>query len=153
MTRAKFHYLLYIGSLLTIAFSLPLSMFAMTIGICVLLGNFILEWNWKEKWNRLKEHKLTFYLISFPLLFFIGFIQTDNFGLAWDSYLMKLPLLIIPLVITTTKPLERREINWVLLSFIASLIIATFYSFYYLNTHVINDIREISIFISHIRFS
>jgi len=153
VTRTKFHDLLYIGSLLTIAFSLPLSMFAMTIGICVLLGNSILEWNWKEKWNRLKEHKLTFYLISFPLLFFIGFIQTDNFGLAWDSYLMKLPLLIIPLVITTTKPLERREINWVLLSFIASLIIATFYSFYYLNTHVINDIREISIFISHIRFS
>ena len=136
MTRTKFHDLLYIGSLLTIAFSLPLSMFAMTIGICVLIGNSILEWNWKEKWSRLKSNKLTFYLISFPLLFFIGFINTDNFHLALDSYLMKLPLLIIPLVIATTKPLERKEINWTLLAYIVSILIATIYSFYYLKTSV-----------------
>lgn len=153
MIREKFHYTLYIGSLLTIAVSLPLSMFVMTIGICVLFCNAILEWNWKEKWDRLKKNRQVFFIISFPLLFFIGFINTDNFSLALDSYLMKLPMLIIPLSIVTSKPLQKKEIKWVFLAYIGSLVFTTLFTFYYLNTHIIKDIRDISLFISHIRFS
>lgn len=151
--REKFHYTLYIGSLLTIAIALPLSMFVMTIGICVLFCNALLEWNWKEKWERLKSNRVVFWIISFPLLFFIGFINTDHYALGLESYLMKLPMLLIPLSIVTSKPLQKKEIRWVFLVYIGSLFFTTLYSIYYLNTHIVNDIREISRFISHIRFS
>jgi hypothetical protein len=153
VTRSKIHHLLYISSLLTIAFSLPLSMYVMTIGIMVMLGNMILEWNWKKKWSRLKENKLALILISFPLLFWIGFIETDHFALAINSYLMKLPMLIIPIGIATEPKLNRKEMKWIFYFYLTSVFITTMYSIIYLFTHTITDIREISVFISHIRFS
>ncbi len=153
MTRAKFHRILYLSSLFIIATSLPLSMFMMTVGIMVMLGNMILEWNWVQKWERIKQNKITLFLISFPLLFWIGFFHTDQWTLAINSYLMKLPMLIIPLGIATEAPLKRAEIKAVFYFYLGSVLLASGYTIFYLYSHPIQDIREISVFISHIRFS
>lgn len=153
MTRLKFHRILYLSSLFIIATSLPLSMYMMTVGIMVMLGNMILEWNWVQKWERMKQNKIILFLISFPLLFWIGFFHTDQWTLAINSYLMKLPMLIIPLGIATEAPLKRSEIKAVFYVYLGSVLFTTLYSIYFMFTHPIQDIREISVFISHIRFS
>lgn len=125
----------------------------MTVGIIALGINSVLEWNWKQKWERLKSNKLLPYLISFPVLYAIGFINTDLWENGVNSLLMKLPLLIIPLVISTTAPLAKIEIKLIFGGYIGSLLFTTIYSSIYLLIKPIQDIREISVFISHIRFS
>ncbi len=153
LSRNKFHHIIYLCSLATIAVALPLSLFVMTVGIIALAVNAILEWNWKQKWNLLKNNKLVLLLISFPILYALGFLNTDLWGNGISSYLMKFPLLIIPLVVSTTAPISKLEIKFILLSYIGSLLFTTIYSTIYLVVTPIQDIREISIFISHIRFS
>lgn len=151
--RKQFHHIIYLCSLTTIAIALPLSLFVMTVGIIALAINAILEWNWLQKWERLKSNKLIPFLISFPVLYALGFINTDMWGNGLNSLLMKLPLILIPLVVSTTEPLSRSEIKFILFGYIGSLLFTTIYSTVYLFVTPIQDIREISIFISHIRFS
>lgn len=151
--RKQFHHIIYLCSLATIAVALPLSLFVMTVGIIALGINAILEWNWTQKWDRLKSNKLIPLLISFPIFYALGFINTDFWANGVNSFLMKLPLIIIPLVVATTAPLSKPEIKFILLSYIGSLLFTTIYSTVYLFVTPIQDIREISIFISHIRFS
>lgn len=153
LNRNMFHHIIYFCSLATIAIALPLSLFVMTVGIIALAINAILEWNWAQKWERLKTNKLVLLLISFPIFYALGFINTDLWENGINSFLMKLPLLIIPLVVSTTAPISKSEIKFILLSYIGSLLFTTIYSTIYLIITPIQDIREISIFISHIRFS
>ena len=152
-TRANFHKYVYLAGLLTIAIALPLSLFVMTVGITTIFINSILEWNWKEKWERIQSNRTLLWLISFPLLLGVWLIHSDHLQTGLQSLLLKLPLLIIPLVIATTNPLKKSEIDVILLAFIGSLVVTTSISVYYLWKNPIHDIREISRFISHIRFS
>lgn len=152
-TRANFHKYVYLAGLLTIAIALPLSLFVMTVGITTIFINSILEWNWKEKWERIQSNRTLLWLISFPLLLGIWLIHSDHLQTGLQSLLLKLPLLIIPLVIATTNPLKKSEIDVILLAFVSSLVVTTSISVYYLWKNPIHDIREISRFISHIRFS
>lgn len=151
--RKQFHHIIYLCSLTTIAIALPLSIFVMTVGIIALAINAILEWNWAQKWDRLKSNKLVPFLISFPIFYALGFINTDLWENGINSFLIKLPLIIIPLVVSTTAPLPKPEIKFILFGYIGSLLFTTIYSTVYLYVTPIQDIREISVFISHIRFS
>ncbi|MDD3644978.1 MAG: hypothetical protein PHR19_05570, partial [Bacteroidales bacterium] len=110
-TRANFHKYVYLAGLLTIAIALPLSLFVMTVGITTIFINSILEWNWKEKWERIQSNRTLLWLISFPLLLGVWLIHSDHLQTGLQSLLLKLPLLIIPLVIATTNPLKKSEID------------------------------------------
>lgn len=151
--RKQFHHIIYLCSLTTIAIALPLSIFVMTVGIIALAINAILEWNWVQKWDRLKSNKIVPFLISFPIFYALGFINTDLWENGINSFLIKLPLIIIPLVVSTTAPLPKPEVKFILFGYIGSLLFTTIYSTVYLYVTPIQDIREISVFISHIRFS
>lgn len=152
-TKANFHKYVYLAGLLTIAIALPLSLFAMTVGITTLFINSILEWNWEEKWERIRNNRTLLWLMSFPLLLGIWLIHSDHLQTGLQSLFLKLPLLIIPFVIATTNPLKKKEIHLILVAFIGSLVVTTSISVFFLWNTPIHDIREISRFISHIRFS
>jgi O-antigen ligase len=125
----------------------------MSVGSLLLLANAVIEWNWKEKWQYLKKNKLAFFLAAFFFVYLIGLINVEIWSKAIDAILMKVLLLGSPLVIASTPPLTKREINIVFHTFLISILFTTIYSFvYYCNRQIVN-IREISRFISHIRFS
>lgn len=127
----------------------------MSVGGVLLMVNAIVEWNWKERWERLKNNKLAIVLSSFALLFCLGLIKTDNWQSAADLIIMKGPILFAPLVIATSAPLKKTSLNIIIHCFLFSILFTTIYSFCYYIIHKqqIANIREISIFISHIRFS
>ena len=87
---------------------------------------------------------------------FIGLFYTSDFNYAFKDIRIKAPLLILPLIISTTKPLSRKLFDTILQLFVAAIIIGTIISSLILIDIIhrnIIDIRDISIFISHIRFA
>lgn len=153
MKRQDIHHIIYIGCLLILACAIPVSNFMMSMGGLLLALNWAAEWNWREKWNRLKSNKL---FIVLSVLFFIcalTLLNTDNWHAGIENLASKLPFLYMPGIIVSSRPLNGKEQRLILNGFIISTLTATIISIIYLCTHDILDIREISLFTSHIRFS
>ena len=153
LSREQIHHYFYIACLITIAIAIPLSNYVMSMGGVFLLANAVLQWDWQEKWNRLKENKIALVFPLFYLIYCLGLIHTDNFSAAADALLNRLPIFLAPMIIATSALPTRREWRVVMHAYLGSVLFATIYSSVYYLTHEVADIREISRFISHIRFS
>lgn len=119
----------------------------------LLAVNWIAEWNWTEKWQRLKKHKSALFWLLFLLVLCLGFVKADDASAALDNFATKLPLCLAPVIVATSKKMNFKELAFALGIFIVSVLSATIYSVCYYASHEITNIREISPFISHIRFS
>lgn len=156
MFPSNYHRYIYLFSLALAFVSLPFSQFTLSVGIIVLFLNWLLEGRWKEKINQLKGNTALFLFVLIYLSIVIGIFYSSNSLYGFKELKLKLPLLIIPLVVSTSKPVEGREKLYILVLFSLSVLVASFYSaFLYLNyfNYGGGNVREISPFISHIRFS
>ncbi len=148
---------IFLLGLLLEVFGLPLFRGVISIGQFVMLGGWILELDFKRKWQVMKTSKLLWVLSSFFILHLIGLLWTSDFEYAANDIKIKLPLLLFPLLFITTKhKLSLKELNtllWVFtLSVFAASIACTMVWLGY-TKHKVIDIRDISIFHSHIRFA
>lgn len=153
MTREQFHHIIYLLGTIALVVSLPLSHFAMGLVAFILLLNWIAEWNWKDKWQNLHAHKEFLVFSGLFVACLLGLIKTENWAFASHNVLSKLPLLMAPIVVATSRPFTHKEMRYILHAFITSTIFCCVCSTIYWATHTVGNIREISIFIDHIRFS
>lgn len=121
-----------------------------------MLGNWLAEGDLKKKIISFWNNKPALILSSLFFLHFIGLFYTSNFQDAYLDLRVKVPLFILPLIISSSEPLSTNIFNSILKLFIASVIFATIVSTLILAGvmhRAIVDMRGISIFISHIRFA
>ncbi len=90
---------------------------------------------------------------SFYLLHVIGLLFTVDFDYALKDLRVKLPLFVLPVIFSVSEPLGWKKFRNLMLFFAAAVITGTLISSYILLTEDIDNLREISRFISHIRFS
>ncbi len=150
------HFMIYCFGLALLAVSLPLSVFFMSLSQFIIGGNWLLEGQFRKKFRILIKRKSILLIFSILLVHFLGLIYTKDFNYAFNDIRIKLPLLILPLIIGTSHRLSIRQFKIILLFFIASVTVGSLISTSVLlgfTNHTINDNREISLFISHIRFS
>ena len=147
------HSTVYFIGLSLMVIALPLSKFLMSIAQFILAINWLIEGEYKRKIKTFFHNKAALVLVSLYLLHVIGLIYTTDFNYALKDLRIKLPLFVFPIILSTTPPLEWKRFKLLMLIFAASVLVGTFISTYILATKEILDIREISIFISHIRFS
>ncbi len=100
-----------------------------------------------------KENLPAIVFLSLFVLHLIGLLFTVDFDYALKDLRVKLPLFVLPIVFTVSKPLNRRQFHSLMLFFVGAVLAGTFISTFILFTQDIDNLREISIFISHIRFS
>lgn len=146
---------LYLTGLLVLVTGLPLGMFLMSIGQIIVFIAWILDGNLLGKVKGFFSKPVTLIISSLFLLHLAGFIWTNDYLYALKDARVKFPLLILPLVFSTSKPLDPKYFLTVIKVFISAVLLATFVSMYILlgfTDKQITDIRDISIFISHIRF-
>ena len=148
-----YHSTLFFIALSLMVISLPLSRFGLSVAQFILLGNWLLEGDFKRKIKQFSNNKPAIVLVSFYLLHIIGLIYTSDLSYAMKDLRVKLPLLALPIILATTRPLENKKFDLLLLLYIGAVLAGTFINFGILLTKEIRDIREISPFISHIRFS
>jgi hypothetical protein len=147
------HSAIYFTGLAIIIISLPLSQFALSVGQFVLIGNWLLEMNFKKKIKVFLANKPAIILVSLFLLHVAGLIYTTDLNYAFKDLRIKLPLLALPIIFATTPPPDTKKFDYLIWLFIGSCLSATFIGFGILMFKNISDIREISPFISHIRLS
>jgi len=144
---------LYIVGLAGLISALPISNFFMSFFQFFILGAWILEWEMKAKLKSLLSNPTPIILSSLYVLHVIGLLWTSDYNYAFNDLRIKLPLLMLPIVISTGTKINQKTFNVLLILFVTSVTIATFFC---TNIYIFDkykDIRDISIFISHIRFA
>ncbi len=147
------HSSVYFFALSLMMAGLPLSVFLMSISQFILAANWLIEGNVKQKFQKFFKNKAALALSSLFLIHIAGLLYTTDFNYALKDLRIKLPLLVLPLILSTTENLKRKKFNYLLLIFIVSVLAGTFVSTYVFLRNEYVDIRQISVFISHIRFS
>lgn len=147
------HKNIYLLGLIFLAIGLPLSKFLMSFAEIILFANWILEGNIFNKIKIFFKNKLALILSSLFLLHILGLLYTSDFDYAFKDLRVKLPLLILPLIVSTSPQLDRKKIITILLLFVLAVLASTFASTYFFINADFNDIRNISVYISHIRLS
>ena len=131
----------------------------MSLFLIGLFLNWVLELDFKLKWERIKTHN---YL---PIIF-AGLFLIELFWLPLSSDLMtglnvlriKLPLLLLPIIIGTSGQFSKKESKIIVTTFFLGIIISTILV-YLVDLGLLNTkknsgtVRDISIFMSHIRYS
>ncbi len=147
---------LYLFSLILLAFSLTVAPFFISVATFLLAGNWLAEGNFREKRERLRHRPSLLLFVSLYVPGLIGMLYTSDLHYGLHDLIIKLPLVVVPLVVGTTDPLSFRELKLILYALMAGLWVSTLTAMAVLagwTGKEIRDIREISVFISHIRLS
>ena len=127
-----------------------------SIGQIALASNWFLEGNYVSKMKQLWHNSIFWVLVCFFLWHLFGLIYTDNTANGFADLGSKVPLLILPILFFSAKPLTNKEFNLLLHTFYAAVILSSIY--YYVvflgyTHHVILSSRDACVFMSHIRFA
>ena len=146
----------YLLGLLMVAVGLTLSPFMMGMSqfwlVLVWLVDGIVAKDFKQKLSRFWNNKAAVLLVAFYLMHVVGLLWTSDFQYALKDLRVKLPILVMPFVLSSMEPLDRKRFDFVMLIYVLAVFIATQFSFVSYLRHDYEDVREISHFISHIRF-
>ncbi len=156
LNRATYHSYIYTGGIMLLAASIPLSPFLVTLSQIILVANWLVEGNIRKKLQQVWERKALFFFLMIYFVHLLWLINTQDFAYALKDLRIKLPLLILPLVLGTSGIISKNKLRIILMVFTGALIVSSLFSIYRLSTTAYNpltDIREISVFISHIRLS
>ena len=115
-------------------------------------GGIYFRHDFKSKFTRFWQNKAAVLLVAFYLMHVVGLLWTSDFQYALRDLRVKLPILVMPFVLSSMEPLDRKRFDFVMLVYVLSVFIATLFSSVTYWRHDYEDIREISHFISHIRF-
>ncbi|HEX7415229.1 MAG TPA: O-antigen ligase family protein [Bacteroidia bacterium] len=150
------HKNIFLFGIILIAVGMPLSRFLVSISYFVLLGNWLIERNFVSKWSSIKKSKTFWAFVAIYLFYVIGLLWTSDYAYGIKDLRTKLPMLWLPLLFFTSPPITKKDYHLVMHFFVISCIVASFCSLaaYFGILHKkIHNVRDISLFESHIRFS
>ncbi len=150
------NFLLFTG-LLLLVIGLPLSLFLTSLAQFFIIGSFFIEGSVSNKLKKFLSNRTAVFITIIWLLHLIGLAWSTDLNEGIKDLRIKLPLLILPLVLAGSEPLNKNQFKWILNVFIASVLIGSLVSMAVYTGIIkreIQDIRDIFIFnISHIRFA
>lgn len=156
MFPAHWHRYIFLFGIIGLASGMLFGTVPTSIPQIILVSNWLLEKQFVSKWQQLKTNKIFWVLASFFLLHLVGMFYTENTQQGLNDLRNKLPLVILPLVLFSTKPLNSKEFRLLFAFFFLSVMVssACCYVVYLGYTKkIVIDIRMASVFMSHIRFS
>ncbi len=151
--RLTIHHSLYYLLLVTLAGAQSVSNYMMS-GMQILLAvNWALEWDMRRKFGRGGLHPLLVAFLVLAAVHLLWMIPTANIDSGLADLFGKLPLLAIPLIVLTSRPLNRNQFFFIAFFFVGTVFVATIIGHVRYATMPDLAYREIIPFISHIRFA
>jgi len=146
---------LYFLGLGVMAIGLPVSEFLMSLSYMIIALAWLIDGTKKRQWNDFKNNKLAWSGVLLFLIPLIAFFWSSNLDYALSDLRIKLPLLLIPFLISSYT-LSTKKFHILLGLLIGSTFVGSVILF--INYHLklegnLVNLRDVSIFISHIRFS
>ncbi len=156
LNRKDFHLFFHLFGFSLVAIGMSFSKVLMSLGTMLVLLNILIEADFKTYWENLKSNSVIKWLVIYFLLHFIGFIWSTNYAYAIGDIRTKSTILILPLVLVS-KPITQQHINLLFSFLVSSVVLSSLINFlnynHIIGHHTYLDIREMSLFGSHIRFS
>lgn len=149
INRTNFYYF----TLAVTLAALPLSKYVMSMAQLMMVTNWLVDPTILQKFRNFFKNRAAVVLVSLFLLHVIGLIWTTDFDYALKDLRTKLPILALPIIISTSPKIERKLFYQLMILFIAANVAGSIFSLRELLVKEIHEIRYISLFISHIRFS
>ncbi len=108
--------------------------------------------NFIDKMGLFFKNRAALILTSIYFLHLLGLLNTSDFHYAFKDLRVKLPLLLFPVIFSTITKIDYKTFRKIILFYIATVFVGTLISFGLFLKGNYYDIREISPFISSIRF-
>ncbi|MES2512679.1 MAG: O-antigen ligase family protein [Bacteroidota bacterium] len=156
MLSAAWHRYIFLFGLIGLASGVMFGTVPTSIPQIILAANWLLEKDFTWKWQQLKSNKIFWILASLFLLHVIGMSYTDNLEKGLADLRNKMPMLFLPLILFSTRPLSSKEFKLLFGFFFLSVLVSSaccYLVYAGFTKKVIIDIRKASVFMSHIRFS
>jgi len=156
MLPAIWHRYIFLFGLIGLAAGMLFGTVPTSIPQIILAANWLLEKDFAWKWQQLKSNKVFWILTSIFLVHLLGMSYTQNIPKGLDDLRNKIPLLTLPLILFSTKPLDTKELKLLFHFFFLSVFVSSICCFLVYKGYtkkVIVDVRQASVFMSHIRFS
>lgn len=154
MLGAERHKLIYYIGVGLLGFGMMLGTVPTSIPQFILLGNWLLEGRFREKWLALKSNPVFWVLGTLFLWHVLGLAYSSDLKAGLDDVRIKIPLLLLPILFFSSPAITRRELKWILLAFIIGCVVNVSWCLFYYYTKLGNQpIRQASRFMSHIRLS
>jgi len=147
------HRTIFLGGIVLLAAGIPTSHFLMSVGGLALSANWLAEGGYVRKFRTLTVHRAALAFLAIYLIHVLGMIYTADWAFGMKDLRIKLPFLALPVISGTSEGLRPKEYRMVLMVFVAAVIFGSLRSLWELLTAQVTDVRQISVFISHIRFS
>lgn len=130
----------------------------MSVSSIALAANWLLEGRFKEKIKRLRESRIPIILTALFFIYVVWMIGTADIDEGLKELRIRLPLLLFPIVLGSIPRFSDQILAWIARIFIAGTLVSTLISVcVYVGVIPtiadLGDVRNISIFISHIRLS
>jgi O-antigen ligase len=142
--------------LFVVVVALPLSKFLASAAQILLAATWLAEGKFDEKWRRIKMRPQ---ILVFTLVFIIPVLAlsyTSDLAYGIHDIKLKLPLLLMPLVLGSIRPLDKSEMRIILGGFVIAVFIGAIVSLSIMlgvgPSEYTSD-RQSILFISHIRFA
>jgi hypothetical protein len=101
----------------------------------------------------IRSNKTAIAALSLYFLFVLGLLYTSDFRYAFNDLQIKIPLLLLPVIISTGPDISGKAAVRLLLVYIAAISISAVYQFILFSNSDKLDVREIPSHLSHIRYS
>lgn len=109
--------------------------------------------NFKRKIRICSNNKMLLLVLGIYIMHIVGLLYTTHYKYAFNDLRIKLPILVLPLIFASMEQINSRRFLKLLQFFVMAVITGTIVGTYIKLSRNISDTREISIFISHIRFA
>lgn len=153
MFGATIHRRIYIVLLVLLGACMVTSVWASNLVWMLLALNWLMEGRWSDKWQRARESHLVHAIVALYLLYVIGLLWSSNLSAGLNALEIKIPLLVVPLILLTTRPLGGRSWHVVLWLYSMTVFVVSVIGAVRLFTIAELPYREAIPYISHIRFA
>lgn len=153
--RLPAHLYLRITALTILTVGIALSNVLMSIGAIWIISNWLIQADFNSYWQKFKEKKTVWLVVAIYFFLAISLLWSDDVGYGFKDLRVKLPFIVIPLVMATSEPLQKKHFYFLLYVFLGIVLYTSVYNYIRYNYVLenVHDIREMSVFISHVRFS
>jgi hypothetical protein len=152
MLSAKVHRYIFLFGLFALAFGMMVGTVPTSVPQIILMANWLLEGDFRRKWSALKSNRLFWTLSAVFIAHVLGLIYTSDIQAGLNDVRTKMPLMFLPMLLLSSRPLEKKETDALLWSFVAGCVVNTLWCCIYTFILHHNEVqRNASRFMSHIR--
>ncbi len=151
------HHHIHLFVLCLFAVGIVSSKFLMSMGLLIGLINLIAEAEFKKYYRNLKKNKFFIAILIFFIFHLVGMIWSENMDYGFNDIRRKLSMLVVPIILISKPISSLSDYKKIIFCFIGALIVTsvinTSYFFWLSDNSEHKDLRELSLFNSHIRYA